>query len=195
MSNFIALDSTYRDRTLYPLPTEYTVRAQQLEGWFRSARAVRPHPQNPGTQPLDFVSVVEVKHLVTPWSAEIVVLPQLFLDIHSQGINDQYLVNMINGRNRDTRFVLVQDKTLVDQNGDPMWIVWKAHMQQTMRFKRDDELVFRLFTESGVTLQIVDLLPPDDPDPSLQVSALFEVTPFRRDGDYSNHDQSYLALR
>nr|QBK87046.1 MAG: uncharacterized protein LCMAC103_03900 [Marseillevirus LCMAC103] len=193
MSNFVSLVSTHRDREQYANPAEYTVKAGQVATWFRSARRVRAHPQNPATQSLDFVSTVNVKHVITPWCEAFSGIPQLYMDFHSDNSNDMYLVGTIDGRNRDARFVLVQFKIQTDHNGAPQWIHWKCEMEQTLRYKRDGEASLRLFTEDGVTLPIVDAAPPLPADPTKQTFVLFEITPYSRDGDYDNHLLTYLS--
>lgn len=204
MSNYFVVESRLRNRAEYPNPAEFTVEPAQTSGWFRQSRRVRAVSQNPQSMTLDFVSAVEIIHVVTPY-----VLPDppgdpptlppvdpiayLFLDIHSATYNDQYLVNTIAGTNRDARFVLVRDKVLFDKTGAPIWILWTSQMEQVLRFKRDDALVLRLYTPDGKTLPLVDNPIKDPLDPRVQVMTLFGVTPYARDGDYDNHLLEYLS--
>ena len=67
-------------------------------------------------------------------------------------------------------------------------------MEQVLRFKRDDELFFRLSLKTGVLLPIVDATVPDAPDETKQIFTLLDVTPYSRDGDYDNHLLDYKTL-
>ena len=202
MSNYFSIESIRRNRDEFPNPAEFTVEASQTQGWFRRSRTVRAVGQNPQTMSLDFVSSIEVKQVITPYKipdpppkppAPTPTTPYsyLYLDIHSPTYNDQYLINTIGGANRDARFLLGRDKVIFDDTGSPVWILWTSPMEQVLRFKRDDPLVFRLFTPDGVTLSLVD----DGPVPkeSVQIVALLGITPYSRDGDYDNHLLQYLA--
>lgn len=60
-------------------------------------------------------------------------------------------------------------------------------MEQSLRFRRDDTLVLRIFDNTGVTIPITDDLPPNPPNPARQVFITFEVTPTIRDADIDNH--------
>ena len=202
MSNYFAIESIRRNRDEFPNPPEFTVEAAQTSGWFSSARTVRAVGQNPQTMSLDFVSAIEVKQVITPYKipnpgpnppigATTPPYAYLFLDIHSPTYNDQYLINTIGGVNRDARFFLVRDKVIFDSKGKPIWILWNSLMEQVLRFKRNDPLVFRLFTPDGVTLPLIDNGPL--PNKSAQVVALLGVTPYSRDGDYDNHLLQYLS--
>ena len=202
MSNYFAIESIRRNRDEFPNPAEFTVEASQTQGWFRSARQVRALGQNPQTMSLDFVSAIEVKQVITPFH-----IPDpppnppsptpsnpysyLYLDIHSPTYNDQYLINTISGANRDARFILIRDKIIYNSAGKPTWILWTSPMEQVLRFKRNDPLVFRLFTPNGITLPLIDNKP--EPNESAQIMALLGVTPYSRDGNYDNHLLQYLS--
>ncbi len=202
MANYFAVESIRRNRDEYPNPAEFIVEASQTQGWFRRSRTVRAVSQNPQTMSLDFVSAIEVKQVITPYKipdpppdppvgAPSTPYSYLYLDIHSPTYNDQYIINTMGGANRDARFLLVRDKVIFDRKGKPVWILWTSPMEQVLRFKRDDPLVFRLFTPDGVTLSLID----DGPVPkeSAQIMALLAVTPYSRDGDYDNHLLQYLS--
>ena len=202
MSNFFAIESIRRNRDEFPNPAEFTVEASQTQGWFRRSRTVRSVSQNPQTMSLDFASAIEVKQVITPYKipdpgpkppvgASATPYSYLYLDIHSPTYNDQYLINTMGGANRDARFLLVRDKVIFDKKGEPVWILWTSPMEQVLRFKRDDPLVFRLFTPDGITLPLIDNGPI--PKKSVQIMALLGVTPYSRDGDYDNHLLQYLS--
>ena len=184
MANYFAIESIRRNRDDFPNPAEFTVEASQTQGWFKSARQVRAVGQNPQTMSLDFASAIEVKHLITPYflpdppphpvvPTPLLPYSYLYLDIHSPTYNDQYLINTISGANRDARFLLVRDKVVFDKAGKPVWILWTCSMEQVLRFKRNDPLVFRLFTPDGITLPLVDDKP--EPDEAVQIMALLGI--------------------
>ena len=202
MSNYFVLESQLRNKAEYPNPAEFEVEPAQTRGWFREPRRVRALSQNPQTMSLDFVSAIEVKHVVTPYHITdppgnppvvppVDPIPYLYLDLHSRSYNDQYLINTIGGSNRDARFLLIRDKIFYDDVGRPVWVLWTSAMEQVLRFKRDDPLFFRLYTADGKTLPIVDS--EGTPDPKKQIMTLFGVTPYSRDGDYDNHLLDYLS--
>ena len=202
MSNYFAIESIRRNRDEFPNPAEFTVEASQTRGWFKSARQVRAIGQNPQTMSLDFVSAIEVKQVITPFHipdpppdppspTPINPYSYLYLDIHSPTYNDQYLINTISGANRDARFILIRDKIIYNSAGKPTWILWTSPMEQVLRFKRNDPLVFRLFTPNGITLPLIDNKP--EPNESVQIMALLGVTPYSRDGNYDNHLLQYLS--
>ena len=202
MSNYFSIESIRRNRDEFPNPAEFTVEASQTQGWFRRSRTVRSVSQNPQTMSLDFASAIEVKQVITPYKipdpgpkppvgAAATPYSYLYLDIHSPTYNDQYLINTMGGANRDARFLLVRDKVIFGKKGEPVWILWTSPMEQVLRFKRDDPLVFRLFTPDGITLPLIDNGPV--PKKSVQIVALLGVTPYSRDGDYDNHLLQYLS--
>ena len=202
MANYFSIESVRRNRDEFPNPAEFTVEASQTQGWFKSARQVRAVGQNPQTMSLDFVSAIEVKQVITPYffpdppddplvPSPLLPYAYLYLDIHSPTYNDQYLINTISGANRDARFLLIRDKVVFNNAGKPIWILWTSPMEQVLRFKRNDPLVFRLFTPDGITIPLIDDKP--EPDESVQIMTLLGVTPYSRDGSYDNHLLQYLS--
>jgi hypothetical protein len=192
MASFINLDSIWRDREMYPNPSDYQLTPSQVESWFRSARTIRAFPTNPNTQPLDFSMSVNIKHLILPYDDRIVNLPIIFMDFHSRRYNDIHLIQTINGRHPDARFICIPHKVQNDTNGNPLWIHYNCNMEQVMRFKRDDMMTFKLTTRDGSTLPNFDDLVPDPPDPTKQTIVTFEVTPYLRDGDYGAGDNAMI---
>ena len=98
MATFVDLDSMWRDREMYPNPSDYQLTPNQVESWFRSARTIRAFPANPSTQPLDFTMSVNIKHLTLPYDDRIVNLPRIYVDFHSRRYNDIHLIQTIEGR-------------------------------------------------------------------------------------------------
>lgn len=149
----------------------------------------------------------------TAGTAAINAYPFLYVSFRSQNFKDPHLVhtnedgdvvntaeNVLTGLPekavslKDATFVAYCDK-IQGTPGNLAWIQYKCNMIQTYRLKVDDSLKFRVYAPDGQTLPIVDTLPPEieDPlmpnlaDPTKQVSATFEVTPYFRDADYDNH--------
>lgn len=188
MSTFLFADSSLRDREQFPNPAEYTIKKEQINGWFKHARTVRAHPSNPSSKPLEFATSIEIIQLITPYDDSFITIPTIMVDLHSQTYNDQYLISTIDGTNRDARFTLTFDKIQANGDGDPVWIYWKPVIgEQVTRFKRDEPIHFRVFTRDGNTLPITDTVPPVPLDPFAQTIATFQISPYIRDDDYDNH--------
>jgi len=110
MSTFVELDSTFRDREKYPSPADFTVDVNQLNGWFAAARTVRAYPQVTQTKQPEFATSVELTNLTLPYNDAFTNLERVYVDFHCKSHNDAFLVNTINGMNRDARFVVHFDK-------------------------------------------------------------------------------------
>lgn len=187
MANYIHLDSFYRDREEFPNENEYELSPKQVGTWFKSARAVRAFPSNPNLQPLEFATSVNMCNLITPYSADLAVLPVIYINFASLNYKDQYLVYCIDGKHENIKFVCVLDKIVNDSTGNPIWIHWKSpSMEQTMRFERGFPVLFSITTRSGDVLPQTDTPITEDPDPLHQTIATFEITPYIRDGNYDN---------
>lgn len=192
MASFIDLDSIWRDREMFPNPCNYQLTPTQVESWFRSARTIRAFPANPSTQPLDFSMSVNIKHLILPYDDTIVGLPRVYVDFHSRRYNDIHLIQTIGGRHPEARFICVPHKIQNDAAGIPLWIHYSCNMEQVMRFKRDDIMIFQITTRDGSTLPNFDTLPPVAADPDKQSMVVFEVTPYARDSDYGSSDAAMI---
>jgi len=187
MATFIDLDSIKRDREVYPNPNDYELRPYQVKTWFRASRTVRAFPQNPNTEPLEFVTTVNIKHMSLPYSARLAALPRIYVEFRSRSYKDIHLIQTIDGIHSDVQFVCVPDRIQDDPtSGNPAWIHYKCHMEQTMRFKRDDTILLRFTTRSETVLPNTDTLIPDPPNPAQQTLITFELTPYIRDSDYTN---------
>lgn len=67
MSEFIHLNSKFRDRTANTNPCDYELSAKQVDEWNTFTRDVRSLPQNANVRPPNFVSSVEVVNVVLPY--------------------------------------------------------------------------------------------------------------------------------
>jgi hypothetical protein len=187
MATFIDLDSVWRDRDSYPNENNYELGPKKIESWFKSARSVRAYPQNPNLQPLEFATTVNITYMTVPYSETVSEFPRLYVNFRSQKYKDIHLINTIEGRHMDAKFICVFDKIQSDRNGNPMWIHYKCDMEQTMRFERGEPIVLQITTRDGSVLPQLDTPPDQPPDPLKQNLITFEVTPYIRDGDYDNH--------
>jgi len=181
------MDSIWRDREDYPNENSYQLKPSQVETWFKSSRAVRAFPQNPNTQPLEFVTTINIKYLILPYSDTVSEFPVLFIDFRSMRYKDIHLINSIDGRKPYAKFICVPEKVQNDINGNPLWIHYKCHMEQTMRFERGEPVIFEITTRNGNVLPQLDTSIPDPADPTKQTLVTFEITSYLRDGDYDNH--------
>lgn len=187
MATFVDLDSIKRDRETYPNPNDYELRPHQVKTWFRSARTVRPFPQNPNTKPLEFATTVNIRYLTLPFSERVAALPRIYINFRCRTYKDIHLIQTIDGIHSEARFICVPDRIQNDPSTDePAWIHYKCNMEQTMRFIRDDPVILQFTTRSGDILPNTDTLEPVDPNPNQQTLITFELTPYIRDNDYSN---------
>ncbi len=187
MSNYIDLDSFFRDRIDYPNENNFELTPQQVQTWFKSARAVKAYPSNPSLQPLEFATTVNVCTLVTPYTAQLASLPRIYLNFRSLKYDDQFLIYTIDGIHQEAKFILIIDRIQYSDINVPLWIHWKCpNMEQTMRFERSYPVLFKLTTRSGDILPQQDTIIPNTPNPFAQVMCTFQVTPYIRDGDYDN---------
>ena len=192
MASFVDLDSIWRDREMFPNPCDYQLTPSQVDSWFRSARTVRAFPANPSTQPLDFSMSVNIKHLILPYEDSIVGLPRIYVDFHSRRYNDIHLIQTIDGKHPDARFICIPQKVQDDAAGNHLWIHYACTMEQIMRFKRDDIIIFQLTTRDGSILPNFDTLVPNPPDPNKQSLIVFEITPYLRDSSYGAGDNALV---
>ncbi len=208
MSTYFHVDSRWRDRTVFDNPAEFLIPIEVSNGWRtvdRTVQAVRPHDK---LQATNMVHTVKLLNLTLPFDfgGEV---GTTFLDTHpfvyvtfqsTTQYKDMKLINTLeNGKIvnktldsngnlvtvslKDAVFVAYCDKV----QGTNDWIQYKCNMLQTYRINLKDSMNFRIFTVDGLTLAIVDDQPPTAADPAKQVNALFEVTPYIRDNEFSNH--------
>lgn len=187
MATFIDLDSIWRDREIYPNENSYALNEKQTETWFRQSRSVRAFPQNPSTQPLQFVTTINIKYLTLPYTDQLSQLPRIYVNFRSKTYADVHLIQAIDGKQSQAKFICIQDRIQYDNNDIPLWIHYRCTMEQTMRFEQKDTIIFEITTRDGSTLPQQDTNIPDPADPLKQSLCTFELTPYLRDGDYQNH--------
>lgn len=187
MATFIDLDSVWRDREIYPNENSYELGPKKIVTWFKSARTVRAFPQNPNLQPLEFATTVNITYMTIPFDETVVEFPRLYVNFRSKNYKDIHLINSIEGKQMNVKFICSFDKIQNDRNGNPLWIHFRCNIEQTMRFERGEPIVLEITTRDGSILPQLDN-PPDQPaNPLKQTLLTFEVTPYIRDSDYDNH--------
>lgn len=187
MSNFIDLDSFYRDRETYPNENEYQISNQGVASWFRKSRSVTNLPQDPNTQPVDYVTSIRVKYLTLPYSDDLSEVPRVYIDFRSRDYKDINLISTIGGEHSQDKFICEFHKIQNDRNGDPLWIIYKCKMTQVMRFNRKDNVLLRISSRNGNTLPQQDDNIPSPPSSTKQSLVTFEIIPYTRDGRFDDH--------
>jgi len=193
MATFVDLDSMWRDRETYPNPNDYALSPADVETWPTKARTVRAFAQNPGISPLEFATTINIKYLTLPYSETVAEFPRVYVNFRSSRYSDIRLINAIQDRQPDAKFICNFDRIQNDRNGDPTWIHYRCNMEQTMRFERGAPIVFQVTTRGGTILPSLDTVVPDPADPTKQTLCTFEITPYIRDSSYDNHMTSTLA--
>lgn len=189
MATYFDLDSIWRDREEWPNPANFVLSVEKTRQWFSFPRTVNAYPKNPSTQPLGFVISMNIHSLTLPYDATIAGFPRVYLNIRSRVYNDVNIIQSIDGMQKEAKFICIFDRIQNDSAGDPLWIHYTCTMEQVFRFKRDDELIFQVTTRDGSIIPNFDNLLPDDPDPNKQILCTFDVTPYLRDGSYSDNPQ------
>ncbi len=120
---------------------------------------------------------------------QLVNFPRIYLDFHSRLYKDDRLLNTSGGILADAKFVLGIDRVQLDDNAAPIWIHYKSHGDQVMRYKRNDPVVIRFMTRDGTT---IPFFTEDDlsvaTNPNRQTMITVNVTPFVRDAHFVNHE-------
>ncbi len=192
MTTIIDLYSLFRDREVYPNPFNYHVNEKQVESWFKHNRSVTPLPQNPNMRPLDFMKAVKLQRLILPYSATLADEPRVYVNFRSQEYRDTRLINTIDGRLPDIKFVCNYRRIQNDSLGNPLWIQYDCDTPQVMRFELKSPVVFQVILRDGTILSSTDTIPPLDPDPQQQSFCTFELTPYMRFNGYDNKTLEYL---
>ena len=187
MTEYIDIDSAYRNRDQYSNPANFVISPEQMLGWNKEERTVRAFPQNPSMNPKEFVDSVKLVYLQVPYAAELSTIPRLYVTFYSLRYKNLDLIKTMAGKHREAQFICIFDKYQLDDAGNRRWINYKCDMTQVMRFNRTSEMLFQVTTRSGDILTIFDN-PIDDPlDVDNQILATISVEPYIRDGDYDNH--------
>lgn len=118
---------------------------------------------------------------------QLVQLPRLYVDFHSQRYKDTRLINTAGGVLSDAKFIIGIDKVQFDDNLTPIWIHYKSHGEQVFRYKRDDPVYIRFMTRDGTTIPFFDESDLSIPtNPNKQSLVTFMIIPFIKDNRFSN---------
>jgi len=190
MSNYIHLDSTYRDRVTYPNPSEYQISYQQQQSWNAAPRTIHMINSQASIPSLNYsIMSIELKSVILPYSVFLLSQPVIYVDIHNTTTypdmpNATYTLSNVNS---DAKFVLHYKRTQSNAVPTPVWIEFESvKMDQVMRFGLNIPISVRIFTRDGNTLPNLDTPATADPDPNAQTLLTFEFTPYVRDGDFKN---------
>ena len=81
MTEFIHLNSKFRDRTANTNPCDYEISAKQVSEWNNYVRDVKSLPQNANIRPPNFASSIEVINVVLPYPRiELYALSSIIVD-------------------------------------------------------------------------------------------------------------------
>lgn len=138
--------------------------------------------------PADPLSDYDAVSTATSSAKQLVTFPRIYLDIHSLRYDDPRCVRTIGGILADAKFVLGIDKVHYSDDLQPLWIHYRSHGEQVMRFKRDDPIIIRFMTRDGTTIPFFnepDLSIPTNPYKQSLITV--NNTPYVRDAVYANH--------
>lgn len=203
MSNFIDLDSRYRNLNDYPNPAKYVVEDHQVSAWSSGPRTVLANSNKPSQKMLEFNQSIRIKNMVLPWDDITYIVPsstggnpttvtthtadlsRVYLDVHVRRFDDKGLISTINSKITNARFALTISHIQYDSNNQPIFVHFHTHQDQVMRFSRNESIIVNIMQEDGYTIIIDDSVSP--PNRLKQTWILIEVTPFFRDAEYENH--------
>ena len=186
MASYIDLDSYYRDRDSYPNENDYYVQPEQVKNWVKQPRTTSSTSRGPQMRPLEFAVTIKIISIAVPYSVDIASFPRIYVDFRSQTYDDTRLIDCIDGRLPDSKFICNFDKIQYNSANVPTWIHYKCRMEQTMRFERGQPVFLRITGRSGIVLPQQDNPPEDNPDPTKQTLVTFRITPYDIEGDFSS---------
>lgn len=193
MSKFIDVYSGFRDKTSQPNPANFTIRGDQVDTWFKFNRQTGsygiPAPAFSG----EFAVIMRLTSFVMPYTTNVGGIdlssePVLYVNLDRHSNPSLRLIDGIDGKQADSKFVCRFDKYQEDDTNTRVWIHYKCDMTQVFSFNRDTEIDFTVRTREETVIQLNLLESPvgDPPDPTVQVFATFELKPYYRDArDYS----------
>lgn len=182
MSTFLHLNSAHRDRGAFPNPAKYVISGSEMDGWYKFPRTTRANPGKVhGNQ--EFVVTVKLVDIMIPYyksgdydSSE---LPFLYIDLHTNGKDDNNLVYSINATLRNIKFVASSPRIITDYDNNPKWVQFYCTMEQQMRLDRDRDLSFSVYYNETSLLPNIDT--GIAPDLTKQIYATFSITPYYSD--------------
>ena len=216
MSIFIHADSRWRDRNLYPNPSNYYIDLETVKSWKTSDRTVLSSKQHDKPQLVDPIHTVKLHHLTIPQinltnastfgmsftPTFLDYYPYLYVSLQNatyykdsriMNTGEVGVLNTTSDVTGTVRKVSLKDAIFVavfdkaQSGATTSWLHYKCGMVESYRFDGKDSMHVRVFTPDGLDLPIVDNDPPLPANNLVQVNALFEVMPFFRNSEYDNH--------
>ena len=188
MASFIDLDSFYRNKDDFPNPFWYEVTAYQSQGWFKQERTTRAYAKNPGSNSPEFVLSITCLLLTLPYSTALAAEPRVYLDFRSNSYKDINLIQTIDGKKSQAKFICQFLSIQHDSDGNPIWIHYKSDtMEQTMRFSRQDRVLFKITLRDGTVPSNPDTPVGEPSNPAQQTMATFELMPYLKNAAIDNH--------
>jgi hypothetical protein len=113
--------------------------------------------------------------------SKIAFYPYVYLELRNDGISKTMGTNIIysNNPNCERALFICPIYDIVEPEDTPFIKIDAMGMSQTVKFKLNESMYFRVYLPDG-TLFMTDLLdnpPPLPPNPLLQVEAIFDITP------------------
>lgn len=115
---------------------------------------------------------IELLHLILPDDMPWNNARYLGVELRAKNTRNSGTIQTNNGEMFNAQFIVPVNENNINV---PFLFLDKSKMRQTLKFRPDDILVFRVFDDFGRTLAITDTSSPDPPDPALQVAALFQM--------------------
>lgn len=115
--------------------------------------------------------------------------PFLFFTMRCKSLKDNRNVRCLDGTHATVTHVLTRGGVTQGKDGAPAFLEWNSRAEQTMRWALNDVIEFAFETRDGSKLDVFKESKEDlmiDADPTRQMMVSFIVTPFIRDGTYSN---------
>ena len=205
MSSHIIFDSSFRDRTQFPNPARFDIGTEMTAGWSSLNKIVQCVKPCAKKDACNLLYCIKLLSLTIPLAATNAaggtplpnVEPFLFVRLSTTRYNDHDQIKSAFARYRNATFLC---NFVRNQGGADQWQQYASPMNQCIRLDdKAPELFFNVFTREGSpeipltagiannTIIIADNALPAAINPTVQVTALFEITPYVRDGDYDNH--------
>jgi hypothetical protein len=142
------------------------------------------------TLSLDFVIYTAAVQALYEDSRVVLTSPVLLFKIRCVTYKDNRNIRCLSGTHAGVTHILFRGGVTQGASGAPAFIEWIAKAEQTQRWKLDDVIQFEFETRDGRVLDVFKESADDqmkEKDPTRQSIISFIVTPFVRDGSFSNH--------
>lgn len=195
MATFVDLDSSFRNRIEYASPANYNVKEEDIRQWSKF-RTVSNTVKNPVNRPTSFLFSVNIKSLILPFNpvggTVLTDEPRIYLDVSNEGNRQANLIDTIGQRHSNAKFICEISTIQTDFAGNPKWIRYHSLFEQVMLFDNRKPLIIRMYLSDGTEVVIPDAVYPAPILPDNQTFITLEITPYIRDGDYSNHMTDFI---